>query len=65
MANSIIPESGSIINNQESIDDYIRLEEYQQLTGNELTNYLEKASRPQVIYSLDIKFNELDHEINI
>jgi len=65
MANSIIPATWSIINNTESINNYIRLEEYKSLEGNEMTNYLEKASQPQVIYTLDIRFNELDNEINI
>ena len=60
MANSIITATGSIVNNTESIENYIRLEEYQNLEGEELTNYLEKASKPQIIYTLDIKFTELD-----
>lgn len=65
MANSIIPATGSIVNNTESINNYIRLEEYQNLEGEELTNYLAKSSQPQIIYTLDIKFTELDGELNI
>ena len=65
LVNSVIPETGSIENNTDSINSYIRLEEYQNLEGEELTNYLEKSSKPQKIYSLDIKFNELDGSLNI
>lgn len=65
IANSVIPDTGSIVDDTESIGTYIRLEDYQSLQGEELTNYLTKASKPQVIYTLEIKFNELDGEINI
>lgn len=63
--NSIIPQSGSKQNNQESIEDYIRLEGYQILEGSELQNYLTKSSSPQVIYSLDVNFAQLDTPLTI
>jgi hypothetical protein len=62
--NSLITDT-TIENNSGSIEDYIRLESYDNLTGEEVTNFLSKSSKPQVIYTLDVKFWELDHPIEI
>lgn len=65
ITNSLIPEIGSVQDDTTSINQYIRLEEYQRIEGDEITNYLSKSSQPQIIYTLDIKFSELDGTLNI
>lgn len=65
MANSIINQTGTNTDNSRAIDEYIRLEDYQSLNTTEITNYLEKSSKIQLIYTFDIKFSRLDGQINI
>lgn len=65
LANSIIDATGARQNNTTSIDDYIRLEDFQNMLSGEILNFLNKSSKPQLIYTLDVKFNELDNEVNI
>lgn len=64
LKNEILTSTTSI-NNPTSLENFWRLEEYNDISGNELNNYLTNSSKTQRIHNFDINYNLVNTELKI
>lgn len=62
---NVILTSTTSVNNSNSIENYGRLEEYNNIEGTELDNYLTKNSKPQKKYTFEIDYSKINTEVQI
>lgn len=62
---NVVLSSTTNESNTQSINTYGRLEEYNDIEGDELSNYVNKMSKTQTIYNFDVNFNLLNTELKV
>lgn len=62
---NVVLTSTTNVNNSTSIQDHGRLEEYNDISGDELTNHLQTSSKTQMVYNFDISYNLINTELKV
>lgn len=62
---NVILTSLTNVNDPTSLGTYGRLEEYNDLAGDELTNQLNTSSKTQTVYNFDVNYNLVNTELKV